>query len=264
MSTENGLRIGSCLLAIVLLGASAMQTSFAEEARSGAHDSNGSYLSTEGSRPPSGEDVDRSATKFENHAAPESGDASKSDGNAAAKQQSSTIPQGGLNPVGKEFEGIDTRITMQSRRPGGRQDKVRDVKPQVRLLASSKLHQRKLAFPRTSDRALRNAIGLPVAGHGSVQLHDGEHHDFPALVQRPAAGAVGIAGSATGGLAKAEGGLDRPTILHPGASLIVGPALNRGTINGTSLVRPGVGLPGVGGPAKVVAGISGTTIRPKH
>ena len=40
--------------------------------------------------------------------------------------------------------------------------------------------------------------------------------------------------------------------------------LSRGTIDGMGVTRPGVGPSRVGGPAKVVSGINGTTIRPKH
>jgi hypothetical protein len=47
--------------------------------------------------------------------------------------------------------------------------------------------------------------------------------------------------------------------------LIVRPsALNRGTINGTNLARPGFGPSSIGGPARPNTGINGTTIRPKH
>ncbi|MGO9702734.1 MAG: hypothetical protein ACLPX7_26140 [Xanthobacteraceae bacterium] len=40
--------------------------------------------------------------------------------------------------------------------------------------------------------------------------------------------------------------------------------MNRSAINGTNLIRAGSAPSGIGGPAKTVAGINGTTIRPPH
>jgi hypothetical protein len=51
-----------------------------------------------------------------------------------------------------------------------------------------------------------------------------------------------------------------PNAWHPGA---ITPTA-RGTLNGTALVRVGSGAPVIGGPAKAVTGINGTTLRHKH
>lgn len=217
MAKERGLRIGSHLLAIGLLGGLAMPASFAEEALSG----NASNLSAEpsGSRPSSGEKAD----------------------------------------------GIDTLITEQSRRLGGRRDNVGGVKTKVKSLAPGNLRLRRLSAGGASNRVVRNAIGVPVARHEGLEQRNGQRHDLPTVVRVPAAGATGVAGSGTASPAMADGRVDRPTILRANASPIVGPvAPKRGTINGTSLNRPGFSPSGVGGPAKVVTGISGTAIRPKH
>jgi hypothetical protein len=46
---------------------------------------------------------------------------------------------------------------------------------------------------------------------------------------------------------------------------VVAPAPSaRGALNGTTLVHVGSGAPVIGGPAKVVTGINGTTLRSKH
>jgi hypothetical protein len=68
------------------------------------------------------------------------------------------------------------------------------------------------------------------------------------------------AGSTIGRITKPPGSFERPT-----ASVIVGPVVvNRSAINGTELIRPGSAPSGIGGPAKTVASINGTTIRPPH
>ncbi len=193
------MRIGSYLLAIVLLGASAMQASFAEEARSGARGRDGSALPVE--------------------------------------------------------------PAAQSRHLGGRRNDVGQVETKFRSRPSGAHHPRPLSATGASDRVVRNAIGMPVAQ--GAERRESEHHDFPSVVPSPVAGAVSTPGNGVGNLAKAEGGpggIVRPAPI-PAVTAI---ALNRGTINGTSLVRRGFGPSGVGGPARAVAGISGTTIRPKR
>ncbi len=260
------MRIGCYLLAVVLLGAAAMQACFAGEA---AGNGEGSNLSAkpDGSRPPSGEDAARGRAKLDNQPAPEvKGDDSKTatgegalNGNAVAKDLNAS-GAGGYDP-----DGIDTHMTVQPRRLGGKRDEVGDAKIKFTLLAPGSLRPRRLSKLGTPDRMMRNAIGVPLARHGGLERRDGEHHDFPTVVRVPAAGATGVAGSGTASPATAEGRVDRPTILRANASPILSPvAPNRGTINGTSLNRPGFSPSGVGGPAKQVAGISGTAIRPKH
>jgi hypothetical protein len=98
-----------------------------------------------------------------------------------------------------------------------------------------------------------------------VEQRDSEHSYSSSDLQNPAVGAAGVVGSATGGLAKTEDSLGRPTV--PALNecpLVRAAALNRGTINGTGLTRPGVGPSRVCGLAKTVAGINVTTIRLTH
>jgi hypothetical protein len=119
--------------------------------------------------------------------------------------------------------------------------------------ATRNFHRRMFSASGASTRTERNAIGVPILQHESTVRHDGEH--------------PGITGDAAGngGLAKTEDGLGRPTALTPSAhphDRSIAP--NRGVIDGTAMTRPGRSPSGVGGPAKAVAGINGTTIRPKH
>jgi hypothetical protein len=45
--------------------------------------------------------------------------------------------------------------------------------------------------------------------------------------------------------------------------MVTAPA-NRGTISGTAMTKPGTSISGIGGPAKSVAGINGSTIKRRY
>ncbi len=169
-------------------------------------------------------------------------------GNAAAAKPSV--------PGGKDSDAIDTRITVQPRRLGRRGEEGH-IKP----LAPRVFRPRRLSADEGSGLVARDAIGLPVAPHDGLKGVGPRHH-VPALGHNPAGAPTGFGANASGGLARTGGA---PGHLPLNANQIARPAaLNRGAINGTTIVRPGFGPPSVGGPAKPVAGISGTTIRPKH
>jgi hypothetical protein len=232
-------KIVFCLLAIALLGASTSERCFAEEGGSGA--SEGTAVERGGLPPLSSEDV----SKHDSQSAPgTNGDAAKIPTGGAASEATHAAGQ---------IDGIDTRVTVQPRRPGGRRDKVGNTV--VKSIAPRNLLARRMAAPGALGPVVRDAIGV------SVTHREGLEH-FTIVVHGPATGAIGIAGGATGRVAKPEGSI-APAI--PNANALVRPTvLNRGAINGTSLVRPGSSPSGVGGPAKTVAGINGTTIRSKH
>jgi hypothetical protein len=212
------LRIVVRLLAIALIGTWMSFACLAEEA---ARDGGGSTLpaNPDGSRPPARED-----------------------------------PAGG----DRDADAIDTRITVQPRRLGKR-DELREGDTKPRPFARHIFRPRR---SESSGHVTRDAIGVPVAHPGGIEQGREERHDIPALVNNPGAVPTGFGANASGGLARTGGTPGRPP---SNAYPIVRPtALNRGTINGTTIVRPGFGPSSVGGPAKPVAGISGTTIRPKH
>jgi hypothetical protein len=103
----------------------------------------------------------------------------------------------------------------------------------------------------------RNAIGQPV-------VHQPAVGGSPSMVQRPAV-TLGVTGNKPGSLANANAGVGGPGYLRSNASRTVpAAAVSRGRIDGAALIRPGVAPSGLGGPAKAVAGINGTAIRPKH
>ena len=248
------MRIVVHFVAIALIGTGLTLACLAEET---ARDGGSSTLSAnpDGSRPPAGEDAAADAARLDNQRAPDS----KSDSKAVTGEGG---PKG--DAVGRDFrpssagdkdsDAIDTRITVQPRRLG-RRDAVREGDTKLRLHAPHIFRPRRLSAHEDSSRVTRDAIGLPVARHDGMEQGSGQRHDLPALVHNPAAVTTGFD-------ANAGGSLGRPL---SNANPIVRPAaLNRGTINGTNLARPGFGPSSVGGPAKQVTGISGTTIRPKH
>jgi hypothetical protein len=161
---------------------------------------------------------------------------------------------------GKDTDAIDTRITVQPRRLG-RRDAVREGDTKPRPFARHIFRPRRLSTREGSGRVTRDAIGLPVVRPDGMEQSTGQRHDLPALVHDPAPATTGFGANAGGGLARTGAALGRPSNANP----IARPAaLNRGAINGTSLARPGLGPSSIGGPAKPIAGINGTTIRPKH
>jgi hypothetical protein len=250
------LRIVFHLLAIALIGAWMAPACLAEDA---ARDGGGSTLpaSPDGTRPPAPEDAAGGA-KLDRQRAPGDKDDSKTvtgeggQGGNAAGRDVSPAPS-----VGKDSDAIDTRVTVRPRRLGKRDElKEGDTKPWP--------FARHIFRPRRSESSghvTRDAIGAPVAHPGGIEQGRAERREMPALVNNPGAVPTGFGTNASGGPARTGTALGRPSNVNP----IVRPAaLNRGAINGTKLTRPGVGSSSVGGPAKPVAGISGTTIRPKH
>jgi hypothetical protein len=124
-------------------------------------------------------------------------------------------------------------------------------------------HARRMPAPGVAKPIARNAIGLPVTRHEGLQERSSEPHGAPA--QSPTHDAPSVAASGAGNLAKTDGGLERPPIVRPSPSPVVSaPVAQRGTINGTGLTRPSSAPSSLGGPAKVVVGINGTSARPKH
>jgi hypothetical protein len=258
--TEDGLRIVTCLLTVVLFGVTAVGASFAEEAGAGAHDAGSvSNLPAEpgGSQPPSGgKDGDGAAKLDGPPQAHSKGDDARTRGGGEGTQHglgpaTNAAGASGLGDNGDH--AIDTRIGMPSRRLDGNRSGIGNVKARARLLAP-----RRPSTPGTFKPGLRNAIGVPVAPHGGLERGEGEHHAVPSGVSN--APASGTAVSTT-----AEDRLERPAFVRPDTGSGLSPSTpNRGMISGTGTTHRGAGPQGIGGRAKTVAGISGTTIRSKH
>lgn len=241
------MRIGLCLPAVMLVATLTMQPGFAEEAHSGAQAADGSKPSVDmgGSQPSSNESSQGAAKGSAN--SPDVGGVNSSDAGAKAPD------------TGKNSDPIDTRITVQPHRPGGKSGKAAEAKAKAESPALKNPHRRTFLASRTSDRTVRNAVGAPLAQHENTGRL-GEHHNFPNVVPSPAAkSAVATA------VAKPNSGLVRPSVLQLNASPTVTPiSSNRGAVNGSNLGHPGSGPARIGGPAKTVVGISGTAIQSPH
>ncbi|MGB7098440.1 MAG: hypothetical protein WBD95_06685 [Xanthobacteraceae bacterium] len=178
------------------------------------------------------------------------GDAVKSStGDGAPKEMS----------VGGNAEGIDTRITVPPRRSGGGRDKIAGPKA-VELVAPRNLLAHRPGVPSGANPVVRNAVGAVVIRHEGFEQHNGER--APVVVPSSISATSNSTGGAIGKVTKPQGSFERPTT---NSNLIVRPVVvNRSAVNGTSLIRPGSAPSGIGGPAKTVAGINGTTIRSPH
>jgi hypothetical protein len=123
------------------------------------------------------------------------------------------------------------------------------------------LGRRSLSRP-ASERVAPNAIGALVPQSKGVQGGESGSRGARPDVQAPATAARP---RIEAGFAKSGGPINSPTRLQLHTIPTVNPAAsNRPVINGTSLSPRGSSPSGIGGPAKAVAGISGTAIRPRH
>jgi hypothetical protein len=151
---------------------------------------------------------------------------------------------------GDEANGVDTRVTVLPRHP---RDKMSDVKA-VTTATPRNLLERRPRAPAAVETVHRNAIGMTVIRHEGPNQHLGAHNDVQGVTRPPVPDA--------GHFANTERLGDRTTSNASTIAKSIAP--NRGMINGTRQARPGSSLSAIGGPAGTVAGISGTTIRPKH
>jgi hypothetical protein len=102
------------------------------------------------------------------------------------------------------------------------------------------------ATPGTAP-TLRNAIGQPV-GSAMPKNSAGAEQQLPALQRSKALSAPVIHMPAAG-----SSGTARVNIAN-----------NRGSVNGTAVIRPAVGPPSIGGPAHAHYGINGTAVQSRH
>jgi hypothetical protein len=256
------LKIGFHILAIVLLGTLATRPGFAENAASGAHgDSKADALSGEasGSRSPSGGDAGGGATRPDVHA-PHGDDGKNREGappagNEAVKDVNSSAP------VGKDAGAIDTNIAP-SRRLDKKPNKIGEGRTTIDSIATRNLHRRMLSAPQSPSHPVRNSIGVPVPASQGVDRHDSLHPGSLAAPHISPGGTTVIPGSVGSRFTKTESGVGHHV---PNTNpIVLSPVPNRGAISGTGLTHHNSGPSQIGGPRASVAGINGTTIRPKH
>jgi hypothetical protein len=246
MPKASGLKIDLCLLAVALLGASAAEASIAKQVRT--HHTSGPSASA----PP------RDARSL---SAGVSGHSAKSKIRVPAETGAGPKGEGvgdapiakGVNPVDTQpRDTIDAPITVLSPRPGFGPDKGRNAAAGFKVAAPGNFQVRRAPAAGSSNLVARNAIGLLVARHEDVNGRSAAH--FGSMVANPGAlaGARGLSGPNIGRTNPAP------------APVATASILNRGKIDGTGLIRPALAPASLGGPAKSIAGIDGTTFRPKH
>jgi hypothetical protein len=254
---KRGLRTGLCLLALVLIGTLAPRAVFAAEATSGAHgDGKGSAAHGDGKG--WGAPADSSGHGEEGGA---KGDAHPSHGDDNKAEKSSASDRGetakDVGPSAQPAKGSSSpgpyfapsrRLDKREGTPGQAKAMAHPVKPNL---------SRRLSRVPQPPNLVRNAIGVPLPPRENTERRDSAHPS-PAVSHPPAAASV-VPGNVTGRLGKTEG------VNHPVANpILTPPAANRGAINGAGVMRHSVGPPRIGGPTASVAGVNGTTIRPKH
>jgi hypothetical protein len=114
----------------------------------------------------------------------------------------------------------------------------------------------------TKPNASSNPTGAARTGPGRNPLGDaGKTNAIGAHI-----GPHGVSVAAPGGAPKAAIGVGPANAGHPGGGPNAVAALSTygGSISGTGLQRPGTAPGVIGGPAKVIAGIGGTGMRPKR
>jgi hypothetical protein len=151
---------------------------------------------------------------------------------------------------GAKTEDIDTRITVQPHGPpGGQPGRVGGAPNSIVPLKLINPHRRTFSPSRAANRFAPNASRVPAPQR-----------------QRPAVGATGGGGGGIG-LAKPGSTLAHQQALQPASISPAGggsKTLIHGGIGGASVNHHGTGTAGIGGPARTVTGINGTSIRETH
>jgi hypothetical protein len=280
------MRIRAYVLTIVLLGAPAIRASFAAEQRSGSRDLAGSNRPVESGG-------DRALSRGgDHHPHADNGVGPKSDGNSDVKEglaiRGETSPQGDaraspkgegiktpkgvedhsvakdfrLSPAGgRDADAIDTRITVLPHRPDRKSDTAQGAKTNFRFGVRASVQGRSILQRSAPGLARRNAIGQPVAQRGDVQRASTEPRDLSGQIARPSRLNIG---QGRVGFSQTELEPGRFGPAHSTTGPGVAAASKSEKINGTGLIRSGTTAFGIGGPARTVAGINGTTIPSKH
>lgn len=152
-------------------------------------------------------------------------------------------------PDGHDHDRADTHISVEPNGPT-RRDAAKDVRARPRSFTYGNLRQHRLLAPPAGGVA-RNAIGVTLPPHEVG-------HVTPMVVHGPAA-APGLGIGANGPNAKPSHGFH--PVLAPG---VIAAPVNRATIAGTGMTKPGSSASGIGGPAKAVVGINGSKIKPRY
>lgn len=152
----------------------------------------------------------------------------------------------------QEGKTIDTPISVLRHGPGSR-DGVRGAQNIFRIVPTDR--SRTHVTAPGSNVVRRNAIGLQVTPRLAFQGHNAR-----SLARQPAQ-LSSAAASGIGPFAHSSPGGQRTVALGGSASFTIS---SRAGIGGAVLTRRSEPLSGLGGPARALAGINGSTIRPKR
>jgi len=124
---------------------------------------------------------------------------------------------------------------------GVTQQQIRSINPDVKTANPGILSRSQAGAPPITAPTVRNAIGQPPAVSSALGASGAT--SLPILHAGPAA----------------------PPFISSGASrLYVSSATNRGSINGATVIRPTTSPSIIGGPARALYGINGTTVQNRH
>lgn len=163
-------------------------------------------------------------------------------------------------------DDVDTRITVQPHGPSsGKPGRLGGVTSPIVPLKLINPHRRTFSPSRAANRISPNAPGIPGLQRQNVQQNLDEHFEYKGFGQRPSIGAPGGAAAAIA-VGKPGTALGRQSAV-PSTSISPISAGTKsvihGGIGGTNLNHHalGSGSAGIGGPARTVTGINGTSIR---
>jgi hypothetical protein len=244
--------IGACVGALVIFDVLAARTAFpAETSAKSDH-----RMAPQGKGPAPADQMGKS------------GESAKSEPAGNAAHESNPATSGGRQTPGHDADKIDTRITVQPPPANSKRESVKAPSANLDSFGQANAHLRRWTAHPPPQPTMRNTIGVPVAPNDSVGRH--ETHVFAPIVHGPAVPAGAAAPGTIGGIARQPNlpGSTRSVRVTPPPSPSAPPAsvltAHGEAITGTHLARPGLGPAQIGGPAKTVAGISGTNIKHKH
>jgi hypothetical protein len=156
---------------------------------------------------------------------------------------------------------VDTRITVLPR--GDADAPHRQQQTKFKLPLPGNVYGNQNHAQKAPDVA-RNAIGIPNPSPHGIQSSDEPANLHLAVGDRGVVPAA-VVKAAVGAETKANQELVRPGIIRAYSSPVTpSAAVNRGVINGSGMLRRGFAPAAVGGPPRIVVGISGTMFRPKR
>jgi hypothetical protein len=166
-------------------------------------------------------------------------------------------------------DDVDTRITVQPHGPSsGKPGRLGGATSPVVPLKLINPHRRTFSPSRASNRLLPNASGVRGPQRQNVQQTLGDRFQYKGFGQRPS---IGVPEGVAGGIAvgKPETTFGRQSAVPSTSISPIGAgskSVIHGGIGGTSFNHHalGSGIAGIGGPARTVTGINGTSIREKR